>query len=150
MRDYDGYSREHALHVAGKPTLVTSSAPVFRGDPALHNPEELLVAALASCHFLAYAALCARGGVVLLGYEDDATGTMAYDRTRKVMAFTEVSLRPRCTVAAGTDVARAMALHDTAHHECFIANSVNFPVGHDPVLVVAERDDVRATTPSSK
>jgi organic hydroperoxide reductase OsmC/OhrA len=136
VRDYDGYSREHVVEIGGKPTLRATAAAAFRGDPALHNPEDLLVAALASCHFLSYAALCARHGIVLLGYEDEATGTMAFDRERKVMAFTEVTLRPRCRVAAGSDVERARALHERAHHDCFIANSVNFPVANEPTIIV--------------
>ena len=52
------------------------------------------------------------------------------------MAFTEAILRPRCRVGAGTDVERARALHERAHHECFIANSVNFPVTNEPEIVL--------------
>jgi organic hydroperoxide reductase OsmC/OhrA len=136
IRDYEGYSREYVVEMEGKPPLRGSAATVFRGDGGLHNPEDWLVAALSACHFLSYAALCARNGVVLVGYEDRATGTMAFDRLRKVMAFTEVTLRPRCRVAAGTDVGRAGALHAQAHHECFIASSVNFRVENEPEIVL--------------
>jgi len=140
VRDYESYSREYVVEMEGKAPLRGSAATVFRGDGGLHNPEDLLVAALSACHFLSYAALCARAGVELLEYEDSATGIMAYDRGRKVMAFTGVTLRPRCRVAAGVDLERARELHDRAHHECFIANSVNFPVAHEPeILVDAKR-----------
>jgi organic hydroperoxide reductase OsmC/OhrA len=108
---------------------------VFRGDPALHNPEDLLVAALSSCHFLSYAALCARTGVTVVAYEDDASGTM--DRVDGVTRFTEVVLRPRVTVAAGSDADKARALHARAHALCFIASSVNFPVRNEPTIVFA-------------
>lgn len=138
VRDYDGYSRAYVVEMEGKPPLHGSAAVPFRGDAAAHNPEDLLMAALSACHFLSYAALCARHGVVLVGYEDAATGTMAFDRARKVMAFTEVTLHPRCRVAAGTDVAQARALHERAHHECFIASSVNFPVANEPEILVAD------------
>ena len=134
IRDYDSYSREHRLEVPGKPAWLGSSAPVFRGDGALTNPEDLLVAALSSCHFLSYAALCARGGVELRAYQDAATGVMAIDPKRKVLCFREVVLRPRCLVAPGADLEKAMALHGTAHAQCFIANSVNFEVRHEPVV----------------
>ena len=69
-------------------------------------------------------------------YEDDATGTMAFDRVAKVMRFTEVVLRPKVRLAAGADVDKARALHENAHHECFIANSVNFPVRNEPTITV--------------
>jgi organic hydroperoxide reductase OsmC/OhrA len=133
--DYERYSREVRADVDGKPPLALSAAPAFRGDPALHNPEDLLVAALSSCHFLSYAALCARSGVSVVAYEDDATGTM--DRVDGVTRFTEVVLRPRVTLAAGSDAAKARALHERAHAICFIASSVDFPVRNEPTIVFA-------------
>jgi organic hydroperoxide reductase OsmC/OhrA len=132
VRNYDGYSREYRVDIAGKPPLVGSAAPPFRGDSGLHNPEDMLVAALSACHCLSYLALCARAGIVVEAYEDDATGTMAFDREAKVMRFSEVVLRPRVRLAAGADLEKARALHENAHHECFIANSVNFPVRNEP------------------
>ncbi len=41
------------------------------------------------------------------------------------------------TIAAGSDADVALALHEKAHHECFIANSVNFPVRNEPSISVA-------------
>src|SRR6478672_8366375 len=55
---YQSYSRAWRIAFAGKPVLEGSADPTFRGDPALHNPEELLLAALATCHMLSYLALC--------------------------------------------------------------------------------------------
>jgi peroxiredoxin-like protein len=135
---YERYSREVRVDVEGKPPLALSAAPAFHGDPALHNPEDLLVAALSSCHFLSYAALCARSGVNVVAYEDDATGTM--DRVDGVTRFTEVVLRPRVTLAAGSSAEgaeKARALHERAHAICFIASSVDFDVRHEPTIVVA-------------
>ncbi|AKU98845.1 OsmC/Ohr family protein [Labilithrix luteola] len=137
VRDYEGYSREYRVDIEGKPSLRGSAAPPFRGSPELHNPEDLLVASLSACHCLSYLALCARAGIVVLSYEDDASGVMAFDRTAKVMKFSEVMLRPRVRIAAGADVDKARALHETAHHECFIANSVNFPVRNEPLVTLA-------------
>jgi organic hydroperoxide reductase OsmC/OhrA len=134
VRDYESYSREYRIDIAGKPSLTGSAAPAFRGEAALHNPEDLLVASLSACHCLSYLALCARAGIVVEAYEDDAHGRMAFDRQAKVMRFVEVELRPRVRLAAGSDVERARALHEKAHHECFIANSVNFEVRNVPVV----------------
>jgi organic hydroperoxide reductase OsmC/OhrA len=132
---YEHYSREVRVDVEGKPPLPLSAAPAFRGDPALLNPEDLLVAALSSCHFLSYAALCARSGVQVVAYEDDAAGTM--DRVDGVTRFTEVVLRPRVTVAPGADVEKARALHERAHAICFIASSVDFDVRNEPTILFA-------------
>ncbi len=51
--------------------------------------------------------------------------------------FTRVILRPEVTVALGTDIAKALELQAEAHAKCFIANSVNFPVEHDPQVKTA-------------
>jgi organic hydroperoxide reductase OsmC/OhrA len=132
---YDAYSREHRIDFKGKGSLITSSAPAFLGDPAIHNPEDLLVAALSSCHFLSYASLCARSGVNVVAYEDDATGTL--ELVNRVMRFTEVVLRPKVTIAEGSDAEMARSLHERAHAACFIASSVNFPVRNEPEIDVS-------------
>ena len=131
-RDYKSYSREYSVAVPGKPTYKASADAAFGGDPKLHNPEDLLLISLSTCHMLSYLAVCARAGVVVTAYEDRAEGTMAIKDKR--MRFTEVVLHPRVTLAPGSDRARAEAAHAQAHDECFIANSVNFPVRHDATI----------------
>ena len=48
--------------------------------------------------------------------------------------FRRVVLRPVVTIASGSDAERARALHHEAHRLCYIANSVNFPVEHEPEI----------------
>jgi organic hydroperoxide reductase OsmC/OhrA len=133
-KDYESYSREYRVEMAGKPPLVGSADPTYRGDAAKHNPEDLLVAALAACHLLSYLHLCASAGIEVVAYEDRACGRMAIKDRR--MRFVEVTLAPEVTIAAG-DLERAKALHEEAHAACFIANSVNFPVLHTPTVTRA-------------
>jgi organic hydroperoxide reductase OsmC/OhrA len=133
-RDYAAYSREHRIEFEGKPAIVGSADPAFRGDPGLHTPEDLLVASLAACHMLTYLALCALEHIEVTSYSDAAVGTMA--ETGGAGRFTRVLLRPRVTLARG-DVGRAVALHERAHADCFIASSVNFPVDCEPVVEAA-------------
>jgi len=125
--DYRGYERAHEYSVLGKPVIPGSSDPSFRGDRSRYNPEELLVMSLSSCHMLWFLHLCAESKIVVVEYEDDAMGTMVED-TERGGFFTEVVLRPRVTFAAGSDTSDVDAMHERAHHLCFIANSVNFPV----------------------
>src|SRR5947208_1875301 len=73
-------------------------------------------------------------GIVVTGYTDRARGVMATSGIGG--RFTEVVLSPAVTVTAPEMVAEATRLHDDAHHACFIANSVNFPVRHFPVVAV--------------
>ncbi|MCE0766596.1 OsmC family protein [Pseudonocardia kujensis] len=132
---YRSYSRAHDVVAGGKPVLAGSADPAFLGDPARWNPEELLVAALAQCHMLSYLALCARQGVVVTGYSDAAEGTMEESATHGGH-FTGVVLRPRVRVADEAMRHKAESLHHEAAETCFIANSVDFPVHHHPVVEV--------------
>lgn len=132
---YTAYGRDHEVHAAGKPDLAGSSDAAFRGDATRWNPEELLVAALSQCHLLAYLHECVKAGVVVTEYTDAATGTMQTD-AQGGGRFTEVTLRPAVTVAEASMAEAAQALHDEAHHHCFIAASVNVPVRHQPVVRV--------------
>jgi organic hydroperoxide reductase OsmC/OhrA len=128
-KTYTSYKRDHEITAAGKPTLLASSDPAFRGDPTRYNPEELLVASLSSCHMLSYLHLCAVNKIVVIDYQDEATGIMNEDANGSA-AFVEVTLHPQVTVEADSDEAKALSLHEEAHRYCFIANSVNFPVKH--------------------
>jgi len=130
-RTYRGYSRNHEVTAGGKPVVAGSSDPAFRGDPSRYNPEELLVASLSACHMLAYLHLCAVNEVVVVEYTDDAFGFMA-ETPDGGGRFTEVTLRPAVTITADSDQAKAHSLHEEAHRMCFIANSMNFPVRHEP------------------
>jgi organic hydroperoxide reductase OsmC/OhrA len=132
---YRAYERAHELSVEGKPVIPGSSDPAFRGDPKRWNPEELLVASLSACHKLWYLHLCSAAGVVVTDYVDAAEGLMA-ESADGGGHFTRVVLRPRVTITGGSDKEKAQALHHEAHAKCFIANSVNFPVSHEPTTLV--------------
>jgi organic hydroperoxide reductase OsmC/OhrA len=133
---YQSYSREYEFRCGDKAPIRGSADPHFRGDPTLYNPEELLVVALSTCHLLSYLAECARAGVQVTAYEDEAVGTMTIRDGR--LRFTDVLLRPRVTLAKGANVEKAHALHKAAHADCYIANSVSFPVRHEPTHLMAE------------
>jgi organic hydroperoxide reductase OsmC/OhrA len=134
---YRDYDRSSLIEIDGKPDLLASSDKPFRGDPSRWNPEDLLLASLSECHLLSYLHACVTAGVVVVGYEDEATGLMVEDG-KGGGAFREVILRPRVTVADESMVEAAVAAHAQANTWCFIANSVNFPVRHEPTIVVAD------------
>ena len=133
---YRNYGREHVIRMQGKPDIAGSSDPMFRGDATRHNPEDMLVAALCTCHMLAYLHVATLAGVVVTAYADAAEGTMETEGNGG--RFTEVVLRPVVTITAASDAAKAQAAHDDAHHACFIAASVNFPVRCEPRIVVED------------
>lgn len=129
------YSRDLVVQVAGKMPLPASTSPAYGGDDSKHNPEDLLLAALSTCHLLSYLALAARAGLPIAAYEDDAACVVDMKDGR--VRITEATLRPTVTLAAGGDAEKATKLHAQAHQICFIANSVNFPVAIEPRIVTA-------------
>ncbi len=136
-KSYRSYSRNFTITVQGKPDIAGSSDPAFRGDALRYNPEELLVASLSSCHMLWYLHLCSVNEIAVLDYRDPATGTM--EERDGSGQFVRVTLRPAIKVSAGSDLARAIALHEEAHRLCFIARSVNFPVDVEPEVIAEAR-----------
>jgi organic hydroperoxide reductase OsmC/OhrA len=133
--DYRGYGRTYETTTSGRPAIAGSSDPAFRGDADRWNPELLLVAALSQCHMLSYLHQCANNGVVVTAYEDAAEGVMV-ETPDGGGHFEDVVLRPVVTIAEAGMAERAHALHHDASAVCFIASSVNFPVRHEPRVVV--------------
>ena len=129
---YKSYRRDHTIQSGDKPQIAASSDPTFRGDASRYNPEELLVAALSSCHMLSYLHLCAVNGINVVEYSDGAMGIMRQNDDGSG-EFVSVTLHPKVTIATG-DSEKALALHHKAHELCFIARSVNFPVETPPEL----------------
>jgi organic hydroperoxide reductase OsmC/OhrA len=132
---YTGYSRRFRVSLASKPDISGSADPAFLGEPDLPNPEDLLVAALSSCHMLAYLALCSRRGITVVDYTDDAHGVMNVSPDGGGR-FESVMLRPRVSITDPAMQALAVDLHERAHALCFIAASCNFPVRNSPTVVV--------------
>ncbi len=134
--DYKAYSRDNLVTAEGNPPIDGSSDRAFRGSAERWNPEELMVAALAQCHMLSYLHEAATHGVVVVAYSDAATGTMR-QTSDGGGHFTSVTLHPVVTIAA-SDPALAESLHVPANAKCFIAASVNFPVHHEPTILLAD------------
>lgn len=138
---YRAYVRSYEVNADYKSApILGSSDPAFRGDCSRYNPEELLVASLSSCHMLWMLHLCADAGIVVTAYHDQATGIMA-ETEDGAGQFTEVTLRPQITITDPARIAETQALNARAHHFCFIARSVNFPVKHEALIT--------ATSPAS-
>ncbi len=130
--DYRSYDRNFVVSIADKPDILGSSDSAFMGDKHRYNPEDLLLASISACHMLWYLHLCTNNGVVVIEYRDKAVGTMI-ENTDGSGKFSEVTLRPDVIIADKLQTALANRLHAEAHKMCFIANSLNFPVKHEPI-----------------
>ncbi|WP_316830767.1 OsmC family protein [Pedobacter aquatilis] len=127
--DYRSYDRDYLISVDGKADISGSSDSAFLGDKSRHNPEDLLLASISSCHMLWYLHLCSKNEIVVIDYKDEAVGTMeeSADGSGK---FREVTLHPQVLIADKAHFELAESLHQEANKMCFIANSLNFPVKH--------------------
>lgn len=130
-KSYNSYDRNHTISIDNKVDILASSDPAFLGDKTKHNPEDLLVASLSSCHMLWYLHLCSANGITVIDYKDNASGTMK-ETAENGGHFTEVVLRPTVIITDQTQVNKANELHKEANKMCFIANSCIFPVTHIP------------------
>lgn len=137
---YDEYSREHRLEVPpAEVGLTLSSDPAFRGEAALLNPEQLLLASASSCQLLSFLARAARMRLDVLGYEDRAEAEM--DMVDPPARITRIVLRPRIEVAPGTEEARVRKAVDRAHGDCFIANTLTSEMAIEPTIVEVRTAD---------
>ena len=125
---YDTYPREHEITLKDGQRMTASASPKYLGDGVHGDPEDLLVAALSSCHMLSFLAICAKKRITVQSYEDDAVGFLENDGGK--LWVTRVILRPR--IVASADNHAQEPLHHLAHEHCFIANSVKTAVKVEP------------------
>lgn len=135
-KSYRSYSRNHRINAEGKQhSIMSSSDPSFLGDSSRYNPEELFLSAISSCHMLWYLHLCTTHQIIVTEYLDYATGLMEENETGSGQ-FTKVTLNPRITVKDPKMKNMANELHEEANKMCFIANSCNFKIAHNPTIIV--------------
>ncbi|MFA7606177.1 MAG: OsmC family protein [Rhodocyclaceae bacterium] len=130
---YETIARDTRLAFEGGAQIEGSAPGVFGGDDSKLNPETLMMASLMQCHFLTFMAVAAKSRIEVTRYADAAVGTLGKNANGK-MAFAQVVLRPRVRLASPLEVEKFVALHDKAHANCFMANSVNFEVRVEPEL----------------
>jgi organic hydroperoxide reductase OsmC/OhrA len=133
------YSRAHVWTFDGGSEVKASASPLIVrapfSDPAAVDPEEAFVASIASCHMLFFLDYAAQAKFVVDSYADLATGTMGKNEDGKEFVATVV-LAPRVRFSGAPQPAPAeiAALHERAHHDCFIANSVKTDIVVRPEL----------------
>lgn len=132
---YRAYARDVLARSEGRPDLLLSADPTFRGDARRWNPEVLLLAALSECHLLSLLHVAVMHGVTVTAYTDSPQGWMEQEGIGG--RFTRVLLRPQVTITDPEHVDLMPRLHEEAGRACFIASSMNFPVDHEPTTLVA-------------
>lgn len=127
---YRGYDRTWDIATDSKAIVRCSNDPLLGGDPTKHNPEDLLLASLSSCHMLWYLHLASDAGIIVHAYSDSPVG-VGETLSNGAGRFLRATLKPRIAVSKGLDLQLASQLHKEVHKYCFIARSVNFPVTYE-------------------
>lgn len=129
---WEGYDRSHSATAPPAEQDVLLTTGESKGDPAILNPEQLVVMAASSCQMLWFLHLAAKARLDVVEYEDDATALMPMDE--EPVRITEIALHPRVTVAGQASEERVRKLMRTAHEHCFIANSLNSRMTLEPTV----------------
>lgn len=132
---YKVYDRNYSILAENKVEILDSADAPFLGDITKHNPEDLFLASLSSCHMLWYFHLCADAGIIVVDYIDNATGILVQNSNGSGQ-FSEVTLNPIVIVTEDFMIEKAIEIHEKAHEFCFIANSVNFKIHINPICKV--------------
>jgi organic hydroperoxide reductase OsmC/OhrA len=107
----------------GLPTLVTAPPPEFDGPGGRWSPETLLCAAVADCFLLSFRGVARANKFDWRSLECEVEGTL--NRLEGKTRFTQMVVRARLRVPAGTDEAKSVQLLERAEHVCLISNSLN-------------------------
>jgi organic hydroperoxide reductase OsmC/OhrA len=133
---WDNYDRAHTVTAPPAEQEVRLTTGESKGDPAILNPEQLVVMAAASCQMLMFLHLAAKARIDVVEYTDDATGVMPEDV--EPVHITAIALRPRIVVRGDASEERVVKLCHTAHEHCFIANSLRSEMSLEPQVERAE------------
>jgi len=137
--NYRNYERSHKISIENKCAILGTSDPAFRGDKTKHNPEDLLLSSISSCHMLWYLHLCSENGIVVQEYIDEVEGIML-ETENGGGHFSEVTLNPKVVIENDNLIELAIDLHKKANELCFIANSLNFKIHHNPKIIITEKN----------
>ena len=133
---WDHYDREHTAIAPPAEQEVRLTTGESQGDPAVLNPEQLVVMAASSCQMLFFLHLASKARIDVVEYVDEASGVMPLDD--EPVRLTEITLRPRIVIAGDDGEERVQKLVHTAHEHCYIANSLNSEVTLEPRVEYAE------------
>lgn len=122
---YKKYNREHHWTFKNGEKVEASAAVAYLGKDNCVDPEEAFVASLTSCHMLTFLAIASMQGFTVDRYEDNAVGFLNKNEQGK-LAITEIKLNPNIVFSGDKQPSAEdiKTIHEKAHKECFLANSV--------------------------
>ena len=122
---YDTFNRNHVITFSGEQSINNSAAAAYNGNQDMSNPEELLASSISSCHMLTFLAVASKSGFMVDSYLDEAVAYLEKN-AENILAVTKVFLHPEIKFSGEKvpDQEKIKSMHEKAHKNCFIANSV--------------------------
>jgi peroxiredoxin-like protein len=118
------------LSSEGVPDLLTAPPLEFDGPGDAWSPEQLLLAAVEACFVLTFRAVAQASRLEFASIAVEAEGIV--DRVGGVTRFTEIVLRPRVALPAGTDWVRVQRALEKAERACLVSASLATPIRLEP------------------
>lgn len=127
--DIKVYTRDYTLKFDNGLEVKGSSAPAYNGNIECIDPEEALVGSLAACHMLTFLAVCSVRKYEVISYVDRAVGHLTQGEDKKSW-ISKIELNPKVEFSSSKapTAEELKQLHDKAHHNCFIANTIKSEV----------------------
>jgi organic hydroperoxide reductase OsmC/OhrA len=131
---WEAYDRTHTAQAPPAEQEIRLTTGEEKGDPAVLNPEQLVLMAASSCQMLWFLHLASKARVDVVSYEDEAGALMPDGE--EPMRITEMTLRPRIVIAGPASEERVRKLVRTAHENCYIANSLSSAMTIEPSIEI--------------
>jgi peroxiredoxin-like protein len=127
----NGYA---TVATSGLPNLTSAPPPAFDGPGDAWTPEHLLLAAVETCFLFTFRAVAKHADIAFAKLDLSSEGIV--DRQDGRTRFTEIVLRPRLTVATGTDMHRVRSALEKTERACLVSASLSTPVRVEPQYVM--------------
>lgn len=132
--DHHRNDRIYEIELDGKDKIKGSADKPFFGDPSLYNPEDLLLSSLSACHMMSFLYVCRQEKLKVLSYQDQPIAYLKL-HVDGSGCFTKAILKPKVKFVKALSLEKINTLHKKAGSLCFIANSCNFQIEYEPIIL---------------
>lgn len=130
-----GPEGDATVTVDGVGELHSATTSEMGGSGDGWSPGHLLLAAVEGCFLFTFHAIAQNSKLDFVKLEVSGQGTV--DREDGTTCFVSITLRPRLTLPAGSDAARALRILEKSERGCLVANSLKTPITLEPEIVTA-------------
>jgi organic hydroperoxide reductase OsmC/OhrA len=129
-------NRTWTFNACDAPEMIGGPPPIFGGECGRWTPEDLLIAAVNTCHVSTFISMSLRKCFEFISLESTIEGSLEHNGAGYV--FSKMVIRPKVVVKTEADIEMARDLLERAHKSCFMGNSVTASLTMEPEITVAK------------